>query len=452
MIESYLFISLWFTFPIFWFKILKFSEIPINMITPPSFLILIIFLQQYIGLPFIYYDFDSFRTILIGGINNVLPVFLFTSLVITQILIGFYIARKLFGSIQLKRFISFNDLKIKINEKEILWISFLIFLGVFVLFKYVNVVGLENIPLIILMNSSTESMDFGILRSNMTNNFSGSYHWYKIFMHEVLRMATYSSFAFFLLKRNLYAFFVFIFGIFSASFSSLIATEKGPFLWNIISLFLVYSLVKNKGVIKIKNSILLLLPLITIGSIMYIQFMGENSIILSVNSVLSRSIMGAITPLGAYLDIFPNKIDFLYGRSFPNPGGIFPFEHFELTKEVMKMTIPSLSEIGIVGSRPTFFWGELYANFGISGLFVIPIYVGIVVYYVTRLFLCLPSSPLSIGFFIWLTTYISDLAKTSISNYLIPLKPGIVFLLFILGLFLMGSGRVFIKKHPIEQF
>ena len=30
----------------------------------------------------------------------------------------------------------------------------------------------------------------------------------------------------------------------------------------------------------------------------------------------------------------PKQIDFIWGRSFPNPGGLFPYEPYQLTKEV----------------------------------------------------------------------------------------------------------------------
>ncbi len=50
--------------------------------------------------------------------------------------------------------------------------------------------------------------------------------------------------------------------------------------------------------------------------------------------------------------------------------GILPFEPFRMTVEVMNWVNPNSN--GVVGSMPTVFWAEAYANFGIIGVCIVP--------------------------------------------------------------------------------
>ena len=98
--------------------------------------------------------------------------------------------------------------------------------------------------------------------------------------------------------------------------------------------------------------------------LMYVYFKGSSSIWVGIQSGISRITTGQMSGLYHYLDIIPDQVDYLLGRSLPNPRGIFPWEHYRLTVEVMNIVHKGLAEQGIVGSMPTFFWGEMYANFG----------------------------------------------------------------------------------------
>ena len=423
--------------PLIWQKLLKISNVRLTIFSPPSFLITIILIQQYLGFIFLYFEVDPFRVYLIGGKENIIPVFLYSSFVITQILIGYIFSKECFGG-NVIYFKMDQAIYFRLIKKEMYWIIFLLILGTSVLVKYISVIGYDNIPIFVLLNNFEFNDDFGVMRSNMTNNFSGSYHWYRIFMFDILRLACFSSYSIYLLKKSKKYFIIFLLAFVISSISSLITSEKGPFLWNLISLYIVYCIIKYNGHFKFKRFFILGIILLFIASIMYSKFLGISGVTNSLMSIFSRSIMGAITPLGSYIDIFPEKLDFLYGRSFPNPRGILPFQHVELTQLVMDITIPDLKMNGIVGSRPTFFWGELYANFGPFGLLLIPLLVGAFLYFLSTIIMSLPPSSLSIGFIVWFISYTSNLAKTSLSNFILPIKPGFVFIFMFMGLVFSG--------------
>ena len=121
----------------------------------------------------------------------------------------------------------------------------------------------------------------------------------------------------------------------------------------------------------------------------------------------------------------------------------FPWEPYRLTVEVMNIVYPELEAKGVVGSMPTFFWGEMYANFGSLGILVPPFFIGYVVYMINILIFCLPMSPVVLAVFLSVTMYIKNLSGTGLSAYLIDLY-GSSLLVFTL-LFLSISGRGIVR-------
>ena len=110
--------------------------------------------------------------------------------------------------------------------------------------------------------------------------------------------------------------------------------------------------------------------------IMYMFFMNMADRNLSeiVVEPLNRTFLGSAIPMLYYLDYVPAHSDYLWGQSFPNPGGIFPFEWRRITVEIKNYYFPEIASRGIVGSMPATFYGEFYLNFGyIGALFSMPI-------------------------------------------------------------------------------
>jgi hypothetical protein len=96
-------------------------------------------------------------------------------------------------------------------------------------------------------------------------------------------------------------------------------------------------------------------------------------IISSLRLLAERLFAGTPEAAYFYVVIFPNHMDYLYGLSLPNPGGILPFEHFRLSRFVSQyiwnFAIVYGSELeGAVSSAPAMFWTEMYANFGFTGI------------------------------------------------------------------------------------
>src|SRR5690606_15701100 len=100
------------------------------------------------------------------------------------------------------------------------------------------------------------------------------------------------------------------------------------------------------------------------------------------------------------------------------PGQVFPYVPIRFTVEIMNWKFPHLADKGIVGSMPTVFWGEAYANFGPLAIpvvaFVMGAQVAIVSYLITRV----SHNPLTIGFLAWLMLEYMNLSIAGFSEFI----------------------------------
>src|SRR5690606_5148442 len=155
--------------------------------------------------------------------------------------------------------------------------------------------------------------------------------------------------------------------------------------------------------------------------LMYRSIMGmeDRSLGEVITAIISRTFTGQISAAYFYLEIFPDQHDFLLGKSLPNPKGIFPWEHYNITVEVMNYISPSLAEKNIVGSAPTVFWAEMYANFAVGGIIISSILVGSALFFIQLVILRLPMNPIIVGMYTWIVLYLKNLTLTGLSTFII---------------------------------
>jgi hypothetical protein len=452
VLVDFTFIALWCIFPIFWWILLHKAGLSLFRISIPSFLIILILLQQYLGLPALYFELDSYRASLVGSPTNTLTIFAYSSLVTTILLFGFILGRKTMGAFDSSRsFNSYYQQASGATRRELIWIVFLLVVGMLVLIRYIQVLGIEDVALFAALDENTEQLQVHLLRSAMGNDFQGSYHWYHLFMRDLLTLSSMSLYANYLVQSGRVNLFLFGISFIAVSLSTLIATEKGPFLWFLVSLFMVHVLVLYNGVLFIRKLPAFIIPILVVVSVLYVIFLGVGNYADGFFLGLSRVFLGGIAPLATYLDTFPDKLDFLYGSSFANPGEIFPFEHYRLTVEMSNLMRPDLADLGIVSSSPTFFWGEMHANFGFGGIVISSFLVGYVLYAIANLIARFPPSPIVVGFTVWGIGFFSELSKTSLSNYFPSVPFFFLILVSLIGLFISGRGKVRIATGVLNK-
>ena len=329
--NSFFFLFFFIFFLIIWFFLLKCSGVKILTISIPSFLIISIIVFQYLGYPILFYFLSDYRAQFVQDRSIMLTMFLVTCYTTTLIILGFVFAKKTFGPLHLKnQYNPFSGTIVPDRQlsRFILYLFFV--LSILVLLIYIIKIGLGNIAVLSLLGENDTQIK--LLRSNMGNSFDGKYHWYRLFMRDFLSITSVSLFGFYLLRKKLFYLLFFIISFFISCFSMVMATEKGPIIWYLISLFSIYILIKKNGIIEIKNLILLGFFVFLLLSFIYVNFMGSSDMLTGFKNSIYRITTGQIQPLYHYLEIFPKHMDFFWGRSFPNPGGLMPYDTVSVTK------------------------------------------------------------------------------------------------------------------------
>ena len=432
--ESFFFFFSFIFFLIIWFLLINYSEVKILNISIPGILIISIFIQQYFGYPILFLFLDDYRAEFIQDRSILINMFIITSYSITLLIFGFILASKTFGPLNSKNEKSIFHNPVIQDKQLSRFLLYLIFiLSLLVLWLYISKIGLNNLALLSAINFFENDLSTKVLRSNMGNAFDGDYHWYRFFMRDVLSIVSVALYGFYLLRKKLFYLFIFMISFFINIFSTTIAIEKGPLFFYLISIFLMHVLITDGGKFKIKKIIIIsCIGLLLVGYI-YEIFMGSINIFWGMKSALSRIFLGQIQPIYHYLEIFPKHVDFLSGRSFPNPAGLMPYEPISMCKTVHAIVFPNhADELGIVGCMPAFFWAEMYANFGYVGVIIPPLFIGFFLYGLNSLLLRLPVTPIFLSVYIWIILHYRDLTGTSISQFIIDIKMLIIILFLII--------------------
>jgi hypothetical protein len=428
------FFSYFFIFFLFiWLFMQKYSGVQILTISIPSFLIIAMFVYQYLGFPILFFFLNDYRASYVQDRAIIWEMFLWTSYSITLIIIGFIAARRSFGRLHLaNQYNAFSNSMTPIRPLQRVMLLILFIISVLVLFVYLSKVGFHNIALLSALDITDSQIQTKAQRSSMGNGFEGKYHWYKLFMRDFLSIASVAFFGQWLLRKNFFSFILFIISFLICTFSMLMATEKGPVISYFISLFLIYVIIKSQGQFQFKQLVTFSFFGIFIISLMYMYFMNVQTLWLGIEFGFSRILTGQMHALYHYLEIFPEQISFLWGRSFPNPREFLPFEPFQLTKELSSIVNPGNELKGVVGSMPTIYWGEMYANFSYLGIIIPPFFIGYFLYWLNTIIFRLPITPLVLSFFIWIILHYKNLATTSLSSFLIDTTMVIMILVLIL--------------------
>lgn len=445
MIDSS-FVLLFLMIPIVIQYLMKLSGMSLSLFSIPSFVIFSMLFFAYAGILPLYFSWDEYRYHV--GIQDqklVLKMFLFSSWTIFTMSLGFVYCKYILGVKIIPKCAKIRSF----SSKESITTFFLFLVCLAVLALYLS--KLQSIALFIAMNNAGGG-DIGVSRSLMGNDFAGKYHWYSLFMRDVMNVVAFAFYGNWLVNRRKVGFILFAAAASAASFSAIMASEKGPFAWFLIGLFLVHVFVVSEGKYPVKNILKLVLSLLAFLVLFYIYFMGSSDVGSALQSIFSRVFTGGIAPAYYYLEHFPKMQDFLLGKSLPNPGGLLPFEPYHLTAEASLWIYPDNAIKGIVGSAPTVFWGELYANWGIFGVLLIPFFVGIVVFIVSFFVDKMESTPLKVGFVVWLALHFKNLSESGISGFLADTYLVIIVLLVLLVSALANNGRIkfkFFRRCPL---
>ena len=409
------FVFCWALLPLVWHFFMKAIGLSSLRPTLPSYIVLCMYAFQYIGLPILYFGWDAFR--FEAGVvdqSRIMQVWIFTSLSITSLIIGFAAARLSLG--QLSHFSPSRFSLAALRHKQYRATVFFGLGAVAVLWMYLDQIGFSNVALFSVIGGN-EGANLTLFRSKMGNDFGGGYHWYSAFMRDAFQFVWLVLFVDCLFEATRWKkFFLVLFGM-PLAFSLLMATEKAPIAVFLLGVMLSVAWAKLGGRLSLRILLTFGMAVTLALAMSYIFFMGDSDFLAAIWSIISRGFAGSIHPAYFYLELFPSHLDWLQGLSFPNPGGVLPFVPYELTVEVMNWMNPEDAANGIVGSAPTVYWGEIYANFGPFAVPLAGIVLGYWLYALNILVFRYFSGPVGIALLAWLMIHYQTLAVTSFSVF-----------------------------------
>ena len=147
--------------------------------------------------------------------------------------------------------------------------------------------------------------------------------------------------------------------------------------------------------------------------------MGDDIYEASIN-IFSRAFSGSIAPMYFHYEYIPEYRNYLLGATMPNPGSILPFKPIELSKEINTWIFSRSSNI--VGSSPTGFWAEAYANFSYIGVVIISFFLGFYISIIGFFALKSLKNPIMLAFYIWLIFWMKDISVTTFWIAIINVK------------------------------
>lgn len=204
---------------------------------------------------------------------------------------------------------------------------------------------------------------------------------------------------------------------------------KAPMLSYILSFVFVYFYGKGKVNRAIATTALVVVVILVF--ILY-NLMGLSSNeFLSYNSgPIGRIILGQSSGLYMMFDIFPHDYSYIgLGSLSELLSSIFDFQYIDRAARTTMMVFDPIGiQDGTAGVMNTIYIGEAWANFGIIGLLLSPIWVGFLIQSLYIYFLRSPKSPVHLAFFVSFST--GGAITGGFNEYIY--NPGVVLVIFFL--------------------
>lgn len=415
------------------YKLLVFSNGRIKVFTIPNFFMLKYIIFIYLGS--VLYNVVFFNLELNSGmyknLDHVFNIWLYSSIAIILVPLGMSLSKLFFkidNSIQHRHILNMNYSHREFGARFFFLLILILSVSVISLLYYRSILG--ELPIFQLFYGGSDTLA-AVARSDAGNNFSGKLHWFKFFINACSKILF--ILVFFSKHKSIYWKLFFYITLFYVAFVSIMNLNKAPIIDLIILLFVSGFFLKKK--LKIKQFVKVGIIIFSALIVMYVFFMGQSDkkIFEILQIILHRIFVSQVVPFYWYQE-YQQVFGFLYGQSFPNPGGILPFENISITTETYAFAYPERIKLGIVGSLPTVFFADWWSNFGAIGAVFSMLLLGFIlqsVDYILKQFIVTKKSFLIISFYIYVMFYMSKFVGTSYVGIIFDFEIILITLLFI---------------------
>ncbi len=258
-----------------------------------------------------------------------------------------------------------------------------------------------------------------LARSQMTNaRAPGAFDWQRLLYIDMFQFLLFCLFAHALARRKIASLVLFLAFLGLGLAASYLAMQKHDAVFLLAGLALTSLLARRGGRVP---ALFVAAAVPVLATVLLVPYVLSYSWPLYelIKNVGQRLCIGSLSPAYFYLKLFPDAHPFLHGKSLSNLLGLLPFEQFPLTRFVYDNIYPEHAGTAIVGSAPTVFWGEAYANFGWAGPLAIGLLAGMALYALHFVLSGLRRSLINIALTAWVILHVQYLSITSFSNYIL---------------------------------
>lgn len=217
--------------------------------------------------------------------------------------------------------------------------------------------------------------------------------------------------------------------------------QKAPVIIFLSMTLIVF--LKSKGLSLLSKPFLALSCAIVVLTVILFSLYNQ-SLETGALSALKRIFLGQDFAALFYLDSFPDKIPYLKGAGFANPGGVLPFKPFPYSKVLWQNYFGQLESEGLHGSLPSFYLMHFYINFGYLGALTGSFLTGAAVKCLSDLSQRISMHAVGIPISVLLA---QNMMKLSMTN------AGVVFLcpeLFAAIFLILGATYFIVKVRPMR--
>jgi len=357
----------------------------------------------------------------------------------------FSISTTFFYTAQLKirdRAVNFIDMSITTPyPKEVvrLFAIILFLIGLIYLFRYISIIGISKLPLYYVLTFSDSYTTSTIAHLREQSTKFGYYSDFRWIFRYLIPLSFFLFYGLWRANRDAISKVLCVLVLPVTIFCLTMTFEKAAIAQFLLMWWVINFYLSGGKKIKVKSNlcafaaIFLILSFIIAVKNKAFEISYDQYVSRAVLSMIDRITLGQVGPAYTYFDIFPHPFPFLGGLSFPNPLGILPYEPFDITSFVFWIMH---TESTSLGTAPTVFFTEFYANFGIIGVFLSSIFVILFFMLFSLLFYDKSKSVAKIIFGVFVMQEAASLAiSTLISGFLLPILLRIGFLFFLYFIF-----------------
>jgi hypothetical protein len=420
--------------------LIRVAGLRLGEFTIPSFFVVMYFVAVFAGCVILLFGLDEYALSI--GVRNpdiVLKLFGFSSIGMLLVLSGFVFANKAIGVSP--------PAPARITLVPSIAQQRWFFIGLFAVSCAVLALYLSKIETVAITAAlSGDLVAAAVARTNMGTSFE-NYWRYELFFRHVMDLCVLYFVADFGMRPGVRSGTLAASSLAVASFTAVMSIEKSPIVMLLVSVYLV--LVLLRGGRYWQPELKYFAPVVLgLAALMYMLFMGTLDFVKGLEQLAYRVLTGQIIPAYFYLERFPHDVDYLWGLSLPNPAGIFPFDSYPLTREIASVISPGSVADGVIGSAPTVFWGEMYANFGLAGVLFSSFVLGIALFILGHVLGRVPLSPAMIATTVTLAMHYQFLTATGVSSYLFDTRLGVILAITFVALVLgRRKGRTWRSKR-----